>query len=258
MAWLLLATTWCLLLLAGALAPWLGREAALVGGHTAATLLLVRVRPAAAAQAPRAPAPAVLLVAATGFVALPAWLAGVWALGLALGLPAPSGPGAGPLPGLVWLAQIALAPTFEELLYRERLLPALRSRLGAPAALVCSSALFAVPHLDAWSMLATFCVGLFLGALWLAGRRVALCIGYHAGANAAVLVSGLPPERLALDAASAALVSGLGVAFALAWTRGLDARRGVHDGEPGARGTAPRQARRLLSRPACHRSPIDP
>ncbi|MEN8162476.1 MAG: CPBP family intramembrane glutamic endopeptidase, partial [Myxococcota bacterium] len=210
-------------------------EVALVGGHAAAALLLVWMRPARTRAPLRVDGPAALLATAAGFVALPAWLAGVWTLGLAFGLPVPVASGAGAAPSVVWLAQIALAPIFEELLYRERLLPALRWRLGGPPALVLSSALFALPHLDAWTMLATFCVGLFLGAVQLAGRRVALCIGYHAGANAAALVSGLPPERLALDPASAAVASLLLIALALAWTSGLDARRGVHTGGPGAR-----------------------
>ncbi len=227
MAWLLLASSWCLLLLAGALAPWLGGARALVGGHAACALLLLWARPKARERAPLGPA---FVAAASGFVALPAWLVGVGTLGLGLGLAAPAPLGAEPFPGGVWLAHVALAPTFEELLYRERLLPALSARIGRSAALVVSSALFALPHLGAWSMLATFCVGLFLGILQLVARRVALAIGYHAGANAAALFCGVPPARMALDATSAALASSLLVVVAVAWTRSHGSRPRIHAG----------------------------
>lgn len=236
MAWLLLASTWCLLLLAAALAPWLGRAEALVSGHFACALLLLWARPQGSEPTPWGPT---LLATAAGFVSLPAWGVLVWTLGLALGLPAPPDAGADasarPSPNLVWLAHIALAPLFEELLYRERLLPALLPRVGRAAALVVSSALFALPHLEAWTVLATFCVGLFLGLLQLARGQVALCIGYHAGANTAVLLSDLPPSRLALDPTIAALASLLLIASALAWTKRHGVSHRVHGEASGRR-----------------------
>src|SRR3990172_1837075 len=48
------------------------------------------------------------------------------------------------------VASVALAPVFEEILYRDRLLLALRARAGTPVAVVVTSVLFALPHLQAW------------------------------------------------------------------------------------------------------------
>ena len=222
-AWLL-TTVWCLLLLGGVLRPGLGSEAALLASYAccAALLLASRPRPRGAA----APAACGLAFAA-GFVALPGWLVFISLLGCALGL-AP-----GPAPRVesnvcAWLSHVGLAPLFEELLYRERLLPALRARVGAPLALLLSSALFAVPHLDAWSMLTTFCVGSALGGVFLATRRAPLCVAYHAGSNAAVLVCGLPPLRAALAPPLATLAGAALLGLACRCTRGHAGRQHVH------------------------------
>ena len=51
---------------------------------------------------------------------------------------------------------IALAPVFEELLYRQRLLDPLRRRVGAAAAVTISSLLFAFPHLSPTRIAQTF------------------------------------------------------------------------------------------------------
>lgn len=214
-AWLLI-TVWCVLLLGGLAAPWLGTSTARLGAYLACALLLVALRPRG-----RKPAPvlAVLCAGAAGWLALPAWLALLFMIGSALGLPrvtaGPFAPGAD-----AWLANVALAPLFEELLYRERLLSELRERVGAPFALFTSSALFAAPHLEPWSVLAAFAAGLVLGGLFFATGRVALCVGYHAGLNAAVLACGIPPERWALAPVLGALAASAVLAFALAWTRG--------------------------------------
>jgi membrane protease YdiL (CAAX protease family) len=219
-AWLLV-TVWCLLLLGGLAAPWLGTTAARLGAYLACAALLVAMRPPGRK---RVPLLAVFCAGASGWVALPAWLALLFMIGSALGLPPVT---AGPLASGAdaWLANVALAPLFEELLYRERLLPELRERIGAPFALLTSSALFAVPHLESWSVLAAFSAGLLLGGLFLATGRVALCVAYHAGLNAAVLACGLPPEQLALGPLPAALATSAILAFALALTGGRARRR---------------------------------
>jgi membrane protease YdiL (CAAX protease family) len=209
MAALLLACVWCLLLCGAALRAPLGVT------YLACTALLVWTRPRASA---RPSSWAELLAGAAGFVALPAWLAGVAVVGRLLGLPPPAPPVTAPA-GADWAAHGALAPLFEELLYRERLLPALRARAGAPLALVLSSAAFAAPHLEAWSVLTTFGVGLALGGLFLATGRIGPCIAAHAGLNAAALACGLPPRRWALAPELAALAAGGLLAFALASTR---------------------------------------
>ena len=207
---------WCLLLLGSALGPWLGADAARVGAYAASAVLLVWARP----HARERPSPcAALLAGAAGFVALPGWLALVWVIGGGLGLATPGRARPAEPDACAWLSNVALAPLFEELLHRERLLPALRARIGAPLALLASSALFAAAHLEPWSVLTTFCVGLVLGGLFLATGRVGPCVGYHAGLNAAALACGLPPARAALAPLDAALVGGLLLALACAWTR---------------------------------------
>lgn len=246
----LLASTWCLLLLGGALAPWLGSGAARVAAHAACAALLVWARP----RAPERRSPlAVALAAAAGFAALPAWLALVFLLGSGLGLARPALPSSAPDAG-VWLVNVALAPLFEELLYRERLLTALRGRIGAPLALLASSALFAVPHLEPWSVLTTFCVGLVLGGVFLRVGHVEPCIAYHAGLNAAALVCGVPPARAALAAPESAFVGSLLLALACAWTRRRAACPLVHDVAPAAAGVHSGRARRLHRGRACPRS----
>jgi len=231
---------WCLLLLSGALAPWLGGEAARIGSYAACAMLVVWARPCGSE---RAPPFAALLAGASGFVALPAWLVIVAVAAVALGLPPPRA-SVGPHAACVWLANVALAPLFEELLYRECLLPALRARVGTLLALVLSSALFAAPHLEPWSVLTTFLVGLALGAVFLATDRVELCVAHHAGLNAAALACGLPPSRAALSplASACAAVALLGLAIAVARTRGRAARPAVHAHAQADLGTAARRA----------------
>jgi membrane protease YdiL (CAAX protease family) len=82
-----------------------------------------------------------------------------------------------------WAAALVLAPIFEELLYRERLLAALEARIGAPLAVVLTSVLFALPHVELHAIVATTHVGLLLGAVRVALRSVAPCVGLHAGLN---------------------------------------------------------------------------
>jgi len=108
----------------------------------------------------------------------------------------PRAPGAGD--PAHWLAAVLLSPLFEESLYRGQLLPALRAVAGPGAALLLTSAFFALSHLTPWSMLTTFLVGLALGSLMLAAGDLWLCIGLHAGLNLALVVSGSPPQRYVL------------------------------------------------------------
>jgi membrane protease YdiL (CAAX protease family) len=250
----LLASVWCLLLLGAALAPWLGADAARLGAYAACAALLVWARRGADA---RTPVSAALLAGAAGFVALPAWLLCVWLVGAGAGLAAPPrGPGAAP--GLLlWLANVALAPLFEELLYRERLLPALRARLGAPLAILLSSAAFAAPHLEAWQLLASFAVGLALGGVFLATGRVALCVAYHAGLNAAALWCGLPPQRAALAPLDAALAGALLLAAACLCTSVGRSRTRVHAGRALRARAGGARARRLHRSRAWRRSASD-
>jgi hypothetical protein len=80
-----------------------------------------------------------------------------------------------------------LAPVFEELLYRERLLGALRSLWGWRWGLVVSSALFALGHMDPRVMPVAFAGGVVCGAVMLRTGSLAAVIGLHAGWNLGVV-----------------------------------------------------------------------
>ena len=119
---------------------------------------------------------------AAGWALLPGFSAWILWAGNALGIPGPVPAGGGQnWPFL--LATAVLAPTFEEIVYRERLLPALATRIGIAPALLLSSAAFALPHSTPWATLGSFSAGLVLGSAMLVGRSLALCIGMHAGFN---------------------------------------------------------------------------
>lgn len=206
---------WTLLVAGAAIAPWLGDPLALFVSFGAATAwtLTSRPTPRGAERRPGHVAAGVI----AGFASYPAWIAGILWIGLGLGLAprAATPPGAGS--PLVWIAMLLLAPVFEELLYRERVLPALRARFGTPLALLASSLLFALPHLDAWNVVGAFCVGSWLGVVHLATGSTALCIALHAGLNGAALAFGVPPLRAPLSPlASAALGSAVLAAGILA------------------------------------------
>ena len=167
-ALLLVLTAWSLLATQALLAPRLGRGAAVLLSFAAVTALVLASRRRDGDRATGRAAGLAALAALAGFASYPVWIPLIGAAGVALGL-RPMPPPPRPDDPLLLVATLGLAPVFEELLYRERLLLALRSRIGAGLAVAISSLLFALPHLEAWSVLATSLVGLALGALMLAG-----------------------------------------------------------------------------------------
>jgi membrane protease YdiL (CAAX protease family) len=193
-----LAAVSLVLLAASCAAPRIGTETALLGGFGAAAALAWLTRP----SAPRAPQGA---IAGTG---------------LAVGLP-PRPPGVGGSGAPTWIAVGVLAPVFEELLYRERLIPALRAYTSAPLAITAASALFALPHGEAWSALGSFLVGLALGALQAGTGAVSLCIAAHAGLNAASLVG----VALVLGPTEGAALGAFALAAALTLARRAESAR---------------------------------
>jgi membrane protease YdiL (CAAX protease family) len=84
----------------------------------------------------------------------------------------------------VVLSIVLLAPLFEELLYRRRLLDALRRLWGPVPALVASSVLFALAHGDPLSMGIPLLGGMASAALVLRTGSVSPSIGMHVGWNA--------------------------------------------------------------------------
>jgi membrane protease YdiL (CAAX protease family) len=214
---LVLLSVWSLLVAAPLLAPALGGEGSVLAVQLAAAALLVatRTRRRVDTHAP------IALGIAAGYASFPAWVLLAISAGLALGLAPVAGDP--PLHGgpLAWASGLVAAPLFEELLYRERIFDALRARLGAIAAVAATSALFAAPHLAPWQVLATFFVGIGLGALRACGAPIGVCIAVHAGLNLASLLGGSPPVQLALPPLVAAGVGGAAAAGALAFARAL-------------------------------------
>lgn len=189
----LVLSVWVLLAVAGTLTPWLGLPlaSALAFGAAAALTALVASPPER-----RVSSRGVALAFAAGLClhAPVGW--GILTFGLWLGLSVPD-LGAAPLESPTLLLSIGvLAPVFEELLYRRHLLGALSARLGAPTALVLSSLAFALPHATPWPILGSFLVGLGLGAAYLRGRSVRVCIAIHVGLNAAGLLAPWAAEVL--------------------------------------------------------------
>jgi membrane protease YdiL (CAAX protease family) len=92
-----------------------------------------------------------------------------------------------------WLAacQLGPCPLLEELLYRERLLAALRPALGTAGAVAGSSVAFAAAHPGPWAACAALAAGVALGTGFVATRSLALCTAAHAGLNAAACLAAL-------------------------------------------------------------------
>lgn len=188
-ALLLLASVWSVLLLGASASPWLGREARTLGAYLLATGLVVAngTSPPRRGTAARLGAGVLL-----GLASWPGWMIALGAAFELLGLlPAPPPAEVGTAG---WISAVVLAPVFEEMLYREQLLVALRSRVGSLAAVLATSLLFALPHLEPRSVLSTALVGLALGALRVFVGSLAACIGMHAGLNLAALVSARIPQ----------------------------------------------------------------
>jgi membrane protease YdiL (CAAX protease family) len=181
---LLLLAVWDLLLLGRVSSRWVGSEAATFISFLLAALLVTASRRRRALERARS-ALGIAVGTVAGWATYPMWVFLIVSLGLALGLPPREGLDR-PAQGIASiLSAVVLAPVFEELLYRERLLVALRARAGASVAIAVTSVLFALPHLEAWSVLGTFLVGLALGVTRVVAGSISLCIGIHAGLNLA-------------------------------------------------------------------------
>jgi membrane protease YdiL (CAAX protease family) len=97
----------------------------------------------------------------------------------------------------VLLALVLVAPVTEELLFRGWLLRDLEARYGTIPALLWSSALFGLVHLEASAMVYAGLAGLVLGAVALRTRSTLGSIAMHAGVNALPLL--LPPTLLRIE-----------------------------------------------------------
>lgn len=183
-ALLVTLAVWTVLAGGPILSPLIGEDRATLVVFCLAAALVIATRPPSVVRLRRRDAALFGAACALGFAGYPA-LCGVIALvGLALGLdPTPATPsGVAGLPFLV--AVVAVAPVFEELLYRERLLDAIAATpLGTAGAALLSSALFALTHLTPWRVLGSFLVGMMLVLTRRLSGTVSTCIGLHAGLN---------------------------------------------------------------------------
>lgn len=218
----LVAASWSVLLAGHGAARWIGPEPAIAGAFALNVALAWSLRPEAGMRlrpsvSRSREALACVLAGGAGFAGLPFCVAVVQALGLALGL-APRSLATPPVAdfSLGW-APLLLAPFFEEPIYRERLLGALRWGRGGRVAVLATSLVSALPHVLPWSLLGTFVVGLGLGGAAVRWRSLAVCVALHLGLNIAVGTGGMPP-RFGVSPGWSALLAGaalLGVELAL-------------------------------------------
>jgi membrane protease YdiL (CAAX protease family) len=191
-ALLLTGAVWLVLAGTGWLAAPLGQPAVALLGFSLATLLVLGVRKRRAPARARTPRGAGLLLAAAGGFA---GMAGAQMLLCLEGGPLAWEPAGRPLAQplrasdvlATWLAFAVLGPVFEEVLYRERMLGALRTSAGPWAAALGSSLLYALPHGEPLAVAGAFGFGLVLAWAMLRTRSLLVCVGMHAGANVAWL-----------------------------------------------------------------------
>ncbi len=98
--------------------------------------------------------------------------------------------GVGPAVLLVG-AGVVLAPLAEEIVFRGFLYPALRKRFSAAAAIVISSAFFALLHFDPYSWPVIAGLGVFLAWVYERTGRLSTCVLIHAIHNSLFLAYAL-------------------------------------------------------------------
>lgn len=195
---LLVPAVWSLLALGRVAVERLGPGAGVLACFAAVTVLVVAISARRSKLAARHLLTSALGLAG-GVASFPAWVACIVWAGLAGGLE-PRSPTAHFEADLAFtLAVVVLAPIFEELLYRDRLLIALRARVGSLLAVAICALLFALPHIEPWSVFGALLVGFALGGLRLLSRSLVLCMALHAGLNLAALAGGAAPAGLALS-----------------------------------------------------------
>ena len=82
-----------------------------------------------------------------------------------------------------FLAMVIAAPIFEELIFRGLMLEGLLQRMSHWKAILFTSFLFGVVHLNPWQFVAAFFLGLFIGWVYWKTRSLIPCIFIHFVAN---------------------------------------------------------------------------
>ena len=228
----LMLAVWSLLLAGSLLDPLLGTGASVFVAFLLATALVLATRTAGRPFSVRRAGGLLATGGLIGFAGYPAWVAFIGWTGMQIGLPH-AGALETPRAPLLLVSTLVLAPVFEEILYRERLLAALIPLVGPPLAVLITSVLFALPHVNSWSVLTTLLVGLVLGVAAHRARSVAPCIGVHMGLNLAAVLCGVPPGRWLLPLPAAALLGFGGLCLLVRF-----ARRSLAEAAPSLSGGA--------------------
>lgn len=118
----------------------------------------------------------------------------------------------------------AITPVCEEFFFRGRLLPWLRSHVGAFSAVSISALAFSAAHGDLVQVAIALPVGLLLGAMRLAGADLGACMLAHAVHNGLFIIAG--PALVGLPVAAPLLAAGGMVLAVLAWFYHLRPRPG--------------------------------
>jgi membrane protease YdiL (CAAX protease family) len=158
-------------------------------GFSIATLLVLAARESALWPRRAVPRSAGLFAAAAGFTGIAAaqillFERGANAWG-PFGIPGKSSLGIDAF--VPWLLLVLLGSVFEEVLYREQVLGAMRASGSTWAAAPGSSLLYALPHGDPLAVVGAFGFGLLLAWTMLRTGSLRLCLCLHAGANLAWL-----------------------------------------------------------------------
>ena len=95
------------------------------------------------------------------------------------------------------LALVLVAPVTEELIFRGWLLQDLKEQYGQRPALIWSSVLFGLVHIQPGAVLYATLGGLVLGAVALRTKNTLASIAMHAGVNALPLL--LPPTLIRIE-----------------------------------------------------------
>jgi len=230
----LMLAVWSLLLAGSLLEPLLGTGASVFVTFLLATALVLVTRNAGRPSCLGRAGGLLAMGGLIGFAGYPAWAVLIGWTGIQIGLPhaAALEPPRAPL---LLVSTLVLAPVFEEILYRERLLAALTPLAGPPLTVLLTSVLFALPHVNSWSVLTTLLIGLVLGVAAHRGRSIAPCIGVHMGLNLAAVLHGVPPGRWLLPLPAAALLGFGGLCLLVRF-----ARRSLAESAPSLGGGAAR------------------
>ena len=118
--------------------------------------------------------------------------------------------GASAFAGSLVMAALA-APMVEEVIFRAIILRGFALHYGKAPALLYSSLLFGVVHLNPWQFFPAVVLGLFLGALYLRTGTVVISWAAHALYNGAILVlSRFSSTRALVDAETSGGISAIG------------------------------------------------